>query len=146
VGDLRRGGSSARIRVAAAAAAGLTVVAGLAVRSGPGGWFAKGAGDALYTVLVYALVVLVAPALRPRRAAGWALAVSWAVELLQLTGVPAALSARSTLARLVLGTTFNLPDLALYVVGAALALAVHTVALRAAARRRGSPDAAGRAA
>ncbi|WP_345709084.1 DUF2809 domain-containing protein [Kitasatospora paranensis] len=102
-------------------------------------------------MLVYALVVLVAPTLRPRVAAGRALAVSWAVELLQLTGVPAALSARSTLARLVLGTTFNLPDLALYVVGAALALTVHTVALRTvalrtAARRHGSPDAAGRAA
>jgi hypothetical protein len=121
------------------------VAAGLAVRSGPAGGFAKGAGDALYTVLVYALVVFAAPALRPRAAAGWALAISWAVELFQLTGVPAALSTRSTPARLVLGTTFNLPDLALYGVGAALALTVHA-AVRAVSRRRGSPDGAGRAA
>ncbi|MFG3494943.1 DUF2809 domain-containing protein [Streptomyces sp. NPDC047886] len=96
---------------------------------------AECAGDALYTVLILALVVLVAPRLRPSAAAGTALAVSWAVELFQLTGVPARLAADpvvGTPARLVLGTSFNAPDLFWYVAGAAVGWAV----LRAAAPRQ----------
>lgn len=57
--------------------------------------------------------------------AGAALAFSWAVELLQLTGVPGVLSRHSTVARLVLGSTFNAPDLFWYAVGAGAAWAVH---------------------
>ncbi|MQS17694.1 DUF2809 domain-containing protein [Streptomyces kaniharaensis] len=106
-------------------AAVLTVAAGLGVRAVAGGEFAKCAGDALYTVLVHTLVVLVAPRVRPARAAVVAAALSWAVELFQLTGVPDDLGRRSTLARLVLGSTFNPPDLFWYLVGAALAWAVH---------------------
>ncbi|AUY48124.1 DUF2809 domain-containing protein [Streptomyces sp. CB01881] len=118
------------MRIAAAVAAVLTVAAGLGVRAVAGGEFAKCAGDALYTVLVYALVLLVAPRLRPLPAAGLAAGLSWAVELFQLTGVPDELGRRSTLARLVLGSTFNAPDLLWYVVGAALAAVVHAGAVR----------------
>ncbi|MFD7906133.1 DUF2809 domain-containing protein [Kitasatospora sp. NPDC057904] len=121
----RRG--SLRVRAAAVVAAGLTVAAGLGVRSVAAGEFAKCAGDALYTVLVYALVVLVAPRVRPARAAVVAAALSWAVELFQITGVPDDLGRRSTLARLVLGSTFNPPDLFWYLVGAASAYAAHRV-------------------
>ncbi|MFE2017271.1 DUF2809 domain-containing protein [Streptomyces sp. NPDC059499] len=113
-------------RAVAAAAALVTVAAGLGVRSVAGGEFAKYAGDALYTVLVHALVLFLMPRVRPLTAAGSALAFSWAVEAAQLTGVPAELSERSTVARLVLGSTFNAPDLLWYVVGAALAWALHT--------------------
>ncbi|MFE7748163.1 DUF2809 domain-containing protein [Streptomyces sp. NPDC057428] len=112
-------------RATAAAAALLTVAAGLGVRAVTGGDFAKYAGDALYTVLVHAVVVFLAPRVRPPVAAGAALAFSWAVELAQLTDVPAQLSRRSVVARLVLGSTFNGPDLLWYVVGAGFAWAVH---------------------
>ncbi|MER7208713.1 DUF2809 domain-containing protein [Streptosporangium sp. NPDC000239] len=119
-----------RVRLAAVAAAVVTVAAGLAVRAVTGGWFGKYAGDALYTVLVHTLVVVVAPRLPAGRAASWALAVSWAVEFAQLTPVPAALSEASVLARLVLGSTFGAADLVAYAVGAALSWAGHTLVLR----------------
>ncbi|MFF2698676.1 DUF2809 domain-containing protein [Streptomyces cyaneofuscatus] len=122
-------------RVVAAGAAAVTVAAGLGVRAAGDGAFAKYAGSALYTVLLCALVALCAPRARPVAMAATALALSWAVELLQLTGVPAELSADSTAARLVLGSTFNAPDLFWYAVGAAAAWAV-----RAGARRLARPS------
>ncbi|MFB8102405.1 DUF2809 domain-containing protein [Streptomyces sp. NPDC056007] len=118
---------------ARALAAGAAVAAGLGVRAGAdGGALAKYAGSALYTVLLCALVAFCAPRARPVAVAGTALALSWAVELLQLTGVPAELSARGTAARLVLGSTFNAPDLFWYAVGAAAAWGVHVGARRLA--------------
>ncbi|MFE9865314.1 DUF2809 domain-containing protein [Streptomyces sp. NPDC005506] len=110
-------------RATAAAAAALTVAAGLGIRAVASGGLAKYAGDALYTVLIYTLVVLIAPRARPPAVAGAALAFSWAVELLQR--VPGVLSRHSTVARLVLGSTFNAPDLFWYAVGAGAAWAVH---------------------
>ncbi|MER7516117.1 DUF2809 domain-containing protein [Streptomyces sp. NPDC126499] len=83
------------------------------------------AGDALYTVLVLTLVVLLAPRVRPGAAAVTAFGFSCAVELFQLTGVPAELAVRGTVARLVFGTTFNAPDLFWYAVGAVSGWAVH---------------------
>ncbi|MFG2340549.1 DUF2809 domain-containing protein [Streptomyces yangpuensis] len=132
------GGSAAapatgRIRLVAAAAAVLTVGAGLGLRAVAAGSVAKYGGDALYTVLLVALVVLVVPRWTPLRAAGTALAVSWAVELFQLSSLPAELSRQSVAARLVLGSTFNAPDLFWYVIGAAGGWLLHTAM---AARRR----------
>ncbi|WP_345982905.1 DUF2809 domain-containing protein [Streptomyces sp. DSS69] len=125
--------SALRARALAAGAAVVTVAAGLGVRAGAdGGALAKYAGSALYTVLLCALVAFCAPRARPVAVAGTALALSWAVELLQLTGVPAELSARGTAARLVLGSTFNAPDLFWYAVGAAAAWGVHVGARRLA--------------
>ncbi|GFM98691.1 hypothetical protein Sfulv_35020 [Streptomyces fulvorobeus] len=69
-------------------------------------------------------------------AAGIALAFSWAVEFTQLTDVPAELAARSTAARLVLGSTFNAPDLFWYGVGAAAAGCAHAWAIRGRVRGR----------
>ncbi len=128
----------ARTRLAAAGAAVVTVGAGLGLRAVAAGDLAKYGGDALYTVLILTLVVLAAPRLRPLPAAGCALAVSWAVEFLQLTQVPAELSAHSTLARLVLGSTFNAPDLFWYAVGAGAGWLVHT-ALRSRPPRDQGP-------
>ncbi|GGS15157.1 hypothetical protein GCM10010221_10130 [Streptomyces parvus] len=116
--------------VAAVAALG-TVAAGLAVRAGADGALAKYAGSALYTVLLCTLVAFCAPRARPLAVAATALGLSWAVEFAQLTGVPAELSVHSTAARLILGSTFNAPDLFWYAVGAAAAWSVH-----AGARRR----------
>jgi hypothetical protein len=122
-----------RPRVAPAAAAVLTVAAGLLMRSLLGGDLAKYAGDALYALLIFWLVLVVAPRTRGGVAAMVALGVSVAVELFQLTGLPAELGAHSTLARLVLGTTFNAPDLPFYAVGAALGWALHRTARAARA-------------
>ncbi|MFZ4249506.1 DUF2809 domain-containing protein [Streptomyces griseoincarnatus] len=124
--------ATGRTRLLAAVAALVTVGAGLGLRAVATGDVAKYGGDALYTLLILTLVVVLAPRSTPARAAGIALAVSWAVELLQLTGLPAGLSARSTAARLVLGSTFNAPDLFWYAVGACAGW----LALRAVARRR----------
>ena len=90
---------------------------GLGVRTFTGGDFSKYAGVALYTTLIYAFLSFW---LRPLHAALTATAISWAVEFFQLTGIPADLSAHSTLAHLVLGSTFNTPDLFWYAAGAAL--------------------------
>ncbi len=122
----------AAARAVAAGAAVVTVAAGLAVRAGADGAFAKYAGSALYTVLLGALVAFCAPRARPAAVASTALGLSWAVEFAQLTGVPAQWSAHSTAARLVLGTTFNAPDLLGYGVGAACVWAL----LRAGGRHR----------
>ncbi|MET9507963.1 DUF2809 domain-containing protein [Streptomyces flavidovirens] len=119
-----------RTRILAAVAACLTLYAGLGVRGAVDGDVAKYAGDALYTVLLCTLVVLLAPATRPRAAGGIALLVSWAVECAQLTGVPAELAERSVVARLVLGSTFNAPDLLWYAVGAGLFLLICAVVPR----------------
>jgi hypothetical protein len=124
----------------ASAAAVLTVTAGLAIRSWTEGDAAKYAGDALYTTLICTLVGVVAPRVRPLPAAGAALAFSWAVEFSQLSGLPAELSRRSGLARLVLGSTFNAPDLLWYIAGAALGLLLHTSGGSLRRRLGDSPD------
>ncbi|MFJ6466478.1 DUF2809 domain-containing protein [Streptomyces sp. NPDC091387] len=136
-----RGRRVYRARLAAAGAAVVTVAAGLGVRTVAEGALAKYAGDALYTVLICALVALCAPRARPLTVAGTGLVLSWAVELSQLTGVPAELSRHSAVARLVLGSTFNAPDLLWYAVGAAAAWGVHTAALasRAPGPRTSAP-------
>jgi hypothetical protein len=123
-------------RLPALAAAVAVLAGGLAVRAFAGGAFAKYAGVALYAALVYTLVVLVWPRIRPLVAASIALAFCWAVEFAQLSPVPATLSERSTLARLVLGSTFNAPDLFWYAVGVALAAGVHTGVRRIRPRHR----------
>ncbi len=109
-------------RIAAVAA---VLAAGLAVRAFTDGPFAKYAGVALYATLIYALVHAIGPRLRPPAVAGIALAFCWAVEFAQLTPIPADLSSRNPLARLILGTTFNTPDLFWYAVGVALPAALH---------------------
>ncbi|WP_426593965.1 DUF2809 domain-containing protein [Cellulomonas sp. McL0617] len=110
-------------------------------------------GDALYAVLVYVLVVGVVPRVRVTRAAPVALGICVAVELFQLTGLPATIVATRPSARYVLGTTFHAPDLLAYAVGVALAagldLAIARLRDRGTRRRRTtdvSPSASGRTA
>ncbi|NEY33607.1 DUF2809 domain-containing protein [Streptomyces sp. PRKS01-65] len=130
-----------RTRLSAAAAALVTVGAGLILRAVAAGDVAKYGGDALYTVLVLALVVLASPRMTAWKAGALALAVSWGIEFSQLTGVPAELSRHSTAARLILGSTFDAPDLLGYAAGALGGWLV--VASRRAGRRRPSATAAG---
>ncbi|MFD3919860.1 DUF2809 domain-containing protein [Streptomyces sp. NPDC058595] len=138
-------GVVARKRAVAGVVAVGTVVAGLGVRVVDEGGVGKYGGVALYAVLVYVLVVLAAPRVRPVVAGAGAFAFSCAVELLQLSGVTEEPAEWSVVVRLVLGSTFNAPDLLWYAVGAALAASAHTWAggRRAARERRpGAPRAA----
>ncbi len=93
------------------------------------------AGDVVYAVLVVLLVWLVRQG-APVRALG-AVALAWcvAVELFQLTGVPARLAAALPVARLALGSGFDTLDLVAYVVGVLLGTAV-VVALQELVLRR----------
>ncbi|MFP3714199.1 DUF2809 domain-containing protein [Puerhibacterium sp. TATVAM-FAB25] len=119
----------------AGVAAALVVVAGLGARAALPPALGGPAGDALYATLVVVLVVLLRPRTAPAVAAAVGLALCVAVELFQLTGVPATLADRWPLARLVLGTTFGAPDLLRYAAGAAAGW-VLCAGLRAAGRRR----------
>ncbi|TDD25280.1 DUF2809 domain-containing protein [Nonomuraea diastatica] len=110
-------------RLLVLSAAALTVAVGLGVRALFDGPVSKYAGDALYTVLLYTLVLLILPRVRPWVAAGTAAGASWLIELAQLGEIPAVL-------RPLLGSTFNPPDLFWYAVGAAAAWAAHTLWLR----------------
>lgn len=113
------------VRLPAAAVAIVVVGLGLGVRAVTGGVFAKYAGTTLYAVLLYLLVVLVAVHMRPVLAGAVALGICWSVEFAQLTPVPAALSARHALLRLVFGTSFTATELWWYAIGATLATAAH---------------------
>jgi len=81
-------------------------------------------GDALYAALVFTLLVVVAPRARSATLALVTVAVCTAIELAQLTGIPAAIVDAVPAARYVLGTTFVAADLLAYAVGAGLAWAV----------------------
>lgn len=116
-------------RLGATGAAAVTLGAGLAARRFLDGAPAKILGVALWATLVYWLVAFCAPSWRPTRVALLALAISWAVELAQLTPVPAALSARHVVLRMIFGTTFSVWDLPMYVGGVALGLGLHIAAI-----------------
>jgi hypothetical protein len=70
-------------------------------------------------------------------------AFCWLVEFAQLTPYPEELSDRSVLARLVLGSTFNPPDLFWYVVGVAVVAGIDILLRRAAVRGPGPATARG---
>ncbi|MFJ4158385.1 DUF2809 domain-containing protein [Microbacterium testaceum] len=103
------------------------------------------AGDALYTVAVYAGVVVLVPHLRPWAvgliAGGW----SVAVELFQATGVPLELAERFRPLALVFGTGFDARDLVVYVCAAVVAVAADAVVGWAVGRRDGAERVSGRA-
>ncbi len=125
--------SLARRRVVLALVAAAVVVAGLTVHEQADGWAGAFAGDALYAVLLFLLVALVAPRTSSVLVGGVALTVCAGVELLQLTGVPARLSATIPGAELVLGSTFQATDLLAYAIGAVVAAAVDLLVRRRAA-------------
>lgn len=128
-----------RRRLAGLLALVVTVVAGLLVhRVLPSATATDIAGDALYTVAVYAGLVVLFPALSPRVVAMIAGGWSVAVELFQATGIPLELARRFPPIALVLGTGFNARDLVVYVIAALAALVVDTGLSRRAHRPGGS--------
>jgi hypothetical protein len=102
----------------------LLVTAGLTVSRVGSGPLADPLGDALYAALVWVALAFVAVRRSAPAVTVAAVAVCVAVELAQLTGVPAALTAAWAPARYLLGTTFAAPDLVAYAVGAVAAGAV----------------------
>ncbi len=131
--------SLVRRRVALLVVAVLVVVTGLAVHGLADGWVGGFTGDALYAVLMVVLVAVVAPRAPSAAVGAIGLAVCVAVELLQLTGVPARLSAVIPGVELVLGSTFQATDLLAYALGAAaVTLADLLVRKRAAGSSRGA--------
>lgn len=105
--------------------ASLILAMGLLVRGNLTGWWAKYMGVALWSSLVYALVLVLAPRLRVRVVFTLCLAMSVAVELFQLSGIPSRLADVHRGFALVLGTTFHAPDFPAYLVGCFLGAALH---------------------
>lgn len=114
-----------RTRLTYVLAAGLTIVLGLFWRSGlvtMPGFLVKYGGDAVWSMVVFFGLGTLFTRATTSRVASIAVAFSWAIEFLQLYHAPWIDSIRSTvLGRLVLGSTFNGPDLVAYVIGVALA-------------------------
>lgn len=126
-------------RIAASIALAATIAAGLATRADVvPELLGDVAGDALYTVAVYAGTVLLLPRLRPAVvgliAGGW----SVAVELFQATGIPIALAEAFRPIALVLGTGFDPRDLVVYVATAVVASSIDVGAGAARRTRRGA--------
>lgn len=113
-----------RIRLTYGLAAGLTILLGLFWRSGlvaMPGFVVKYGGDALWSLVVFFALGMVFTRATTLQVALTAVAFSWAIEFLQLYHAPWIDSIRSTvLGRLVLGSTFNSPDLVAYVIGVVL--------------------------
>jgi hypothetical protein len=87
-------------------------------------------GDLLYAALVTFGVWLLAPRAPGVVVGGVAAAFCLAVELLQLTGLPAAAAGVTPLARLVLGSGFDAWDLPAYALGVLVALVVVRISRR----------------
>lgn len=109
-------------RLAAAACVPLVIALGLASRFLGTGPMADVAGGVLYAVLLYVLLIVLHPRAAGVSRALAALGVCVALELFQLTGIPADLALAFPPIRLVLGTTFVPLDLVAYLIGAVAAL------------------------
>ncbi|GEB44772.1 MULTISPECIES: ribosomal maturation YjgA family protein [Microbacterium] len=128
-----------RRRVIALFALAAVVAAGLVVHLVlPSSAATDIAGDALYTVAIYAGVVVVLPRLRPffvgLTAGGW----SVAVELFQATGIPVELAEGFRPIALVLGTGFDARDLVVYLCAAVVAVGADVVVGRSLERGTGA--------
>lgn len=128
-----------RRRVVAVVLLTLTVAAGLVVTRLPDSAASDIAGDALYTVAAYLLVVGLAPRLHAAVVAGIAAVWCIGVELFQLTGLPELWSASFPPVMLVFGTVFDARDLAVYAATAVLCGLVDAAARRVARLNSSDP-------
>lgn len=116
---------STRSRLFYAASAVLIIALGLFLRSrfcplGP--FLVKYGGDALWAALIYVLIRFCQPSMNAFKSAVVASGFAIAVELSQLYHEPWLDAIRvHRLGALVLGSTFNLPDIPAYAVGIAIA-------------------------
>ncbi|MBM7494492.1 hypothetical protein JOD64_005714 [Micromonospora luteifusca] len=122
------------VRLLMPVAALLVLGLALLIRAVDDGALRQYSGTALYASMVWTAVLFLWPRMAPLSAGAVATAFCWTVELAQLTGVPAELSARSLAARLALGVQFDPVDLAWYPVGVVPLMVLHHL-LRARHRR-----------
>jgi hypothetical protein len=127
--------STGKTRLLMLASAALFLAVALAIRAAAGGALEQISGTALYASMVYAGVVFLWPRMYPLVAGAIAIGFCWAVELSQLTGVPAYLSERSIVARLVLGVKYDPADMLWYPAGVIPLVVVHWLLRRNQARR-----------
>lgn len=119
---------TSRRRITLALLAVVTVGIGLLVHRSVGGATGDIAGDALYAVLIYLLAAFVVPRWSGPAVAAVAFAVCAGVELLQLTDLPREWASAFPPIRLVLGSGFDMRDLAVYA-GAVVVAALVDIAL-----------------
>jgi len=127
-----------RRRLAAAVAVLLVLGLAFGIRALSDGWLEQHSGTALYASMIFAAVFVLWPSVSPVRAGVAAVGFCWAVELFQLTGIPAALSVRSVLARLALGVQFDWVDVLWYPVGVVPLVLIWRAARLAATAGSGS--------
>lgn len=128
------------VRLLMVVSAAIFTALAFGIRAVTDGAIGQYSGAALSGAIVYAIVVFFWPPVSPFAAGAIATAYCWAVEFSQLTGVPAALSQRSLVARLMLGAQFDIVDVAWYPVGIVPLVALHWF-LRARAQRPASTSA-----
>lgn len=88
-------------------------------------------GDVLWTMMVFFGLAVIWPRLGVMRLTAGALVISYAVEFSQLYQAPWINAVRAhPLGHLVLGSTFNWPDLAAYTIGALLAMLLDLAILK----------------
>ena len=120
-------------RAFGAGLAGAAVAGGLGVHAfAPDTAATDAAGDLLYALLVYALAMAFWPRLAPVAVGGITLAWCAGVELFQLTGLPQLWASAVPPIVLVLGTVFDVRDLAVYAVAAVGAALVDAFSSRRA--------------
>lgn len=107
--------------------AGLVIAAGLLTHLVGSGPIADRAGDALYAVMVYLVIAIAFPRASVVIVGVAALAICTAIEVFQLTGLPALWAQSFWPVRLVLGAGFDPGDLIAYAMGAAAAAAADFV-------------------
>ncbi|HEV7402699.1 MAG TPA: DUF2809 domain-containing protein [Chthoniobacteraceae bacterium] len=123
------------LRLSPLLAAGATIALGLLWRSHrlplpPS--VAKYGGDVLWALMVFFLVRAASPRLSLRAGSAVALAFCWLIELSQLCRAPWIEAIRHTrLGHLLLGSTFNPPDLLAYAAGVGLGALLTWSAIRA---------------
>lgn len=126
----RETGAAARRR-RLLAIAGLVIAAGLLTHLGGSGPIADRTGDALYSVMVYLVIAIAFPRASVVMVGVIALALCAAIEVFQLTGLPALWAQGFWPVRLVLGVGFDPGDLVAYALGGgAAALADLTIGRR----------------
>lgn len=130
----------ARRRIALAAVAVVTLIAGLLVHRFGSGAAGDIAGDALYSVLVYLLFATLL--VRSSRTLPAALAIIFctAIEFLQLTDLPRTLAQAFPPSALVFGSGFAQRDLLVYPASVLVALIVDVAVSRSSRRQRLQPQ------
>ncbi|PRY65379.1 uncharacterized protein DUF2809 [Glaciihabitans tibetensis] len=105
-----------------------TIALGLGVHWALPGSAGDFAADALYAVLIYFLVGVIAPRAPALLLGAVSFGFCLGLELFQLTGIPLIWADAFTPASLVLGTTFVTRDIVAYAIGVALIACLDTAA------------------